>query len=67
MDRTGTFVSMSRDRLGPESERPHAVRYVCAEGRQLRAFCTCGWSKRRATPWIARQAVEAHIEQAKAS
>lgn len=70
MDRTGTFVAESRNRSGPEPtvvEVQHALRYVRADGRRSRAFCVCGWSKQRATPWIARQAVEAHIEQSKAS
>lgn len=70
MDRTGTFVELSRNRSGPEptaAETQHALRYVKAEGSRSRAFCICGWSKKRATPWIARQAVEAHIEQSQAS
>lgn len=70
MDRTGTFVSESRNRSGPEPIEPapqHAIRYVKAEGSRSRAFCVCGFSKKRSTPWIARQAVEAHIEQSQAS
>jgi len=67
MEATGTYVSLSRSKLGPEPETQHALRYVVAEGSRSRAFCTCGWSKKRATPWIARQAVEAHIEQSRAS
>lgn len=61
---TGTFVSISRSKLGPAPDvqhRPLAVAYV--DGKHV-ASCECGWvSGRRHTRDIAVDSLVAHITQ----
>lgn len=62
---TGTYVNMSRSRLGPETEPAlptHRVRMVQSDKARFRGLCWCGWqSGRRRSASLAREALDAHI------
>src|SRR5207248_952434 len=66
---TGTYVNLSRTQLGPEPDRMpiHGTRYVEREKGGFRAVCRCGWSKRRRSAFVARQALDGHIADANKS
>lgn len=65
MAQTEGYVSLSRSKLGPEPDpipvAAHGVRYVERDGNRYKAFCRCGWSKRRKSASVAREALAAHI------